>query len=80
MSLEYSGYHVHVVVNPERHAQTVETKGFSEPTGDALEDKKKAFMQAMEEFVNHPKFDELTSQMMDEFPINVTTLVSTSMP
>lgn len=80
MSLNYSGYQVRLIANPGHPHQKVDIGGFSEPTGDVLEDKKKAFMKAMEEFTNHPKFDELTNGLMDEFSVDVETLVHTSMP
>ena len=80
MSLGYSGFAVQLTVNPDHHNQQIETSGFSEPSGDYLEDKKNAFRKAMEEFVNSPKFDEMTNGLMDEFPLRVTTLVHTSMP
>lgn len=80
MSLNYSGFAVQLTISPDRLLRQTDPRGFSEPSGDYLEDKKNAFRKAVEEFINSPRFDEMTNGLMDEFPIHVTTLVHTSMP
>lgn len=78
MSLAYSGYHVSLDINPGDAQNHVHVTGYAAPSNDSLEDAKKAFLQAMVEFTNHPKFNELTYELMSEFNIQVLTSTCTS--
>lgn len=75
MSLNYTGYSVTLEINFEGHKKKF--YGFSEPTGDDVEDTKIAHRKAMEQFMESEYFKPMTGQLMDMYNIEIITMVHT---
>lgn len=85
MSLDSAGASFHVEVSHNVKSETGDDARSEFSTdvytrSNSKEEKKKIFLEAMENFANSPAFDELTYQLSTQFEMQVTHQINLVMP